>query len=123
MKEQSGEEADAGRKAEAIAKVRRIVIVINRIVAIWFKFLLWLAIVVCVAAIIALGYSIFALRTEDAWLLSLEIWKFGTISQIVQEYSLAQVVSVISVTISLLAGVVYLAIWLLTNKKLWKQRA
>ena len=120
---QNGGEIDAGRKAEAIAKVQRIVDVINRIIAIWFKFLLWVVIIVCVAAIIALGYTIFGLRTEAPWLLSLELWRFGTVEQMVGEYGLARITSTISVVVALLVGITYLAIWLLTNKKLWKRRA
>ena len=45
-KAQSGGEVDENSKAEMIAKVSRIIDTINRLVAIWFKFLLWLFIII-----------------------------------------------------------------------------
>ena len=98
IKAQSGGTVDDSSKAEAVAKVASIVSIINRVLAIWFKFLLWLFIVLFVAAIIALVTSIFGIRTEAAWLLSIELWSFGSISHIIGEYGVSKVISAISVS-------------------------
>ena len=123
IKAQNGGTVDDSSKAEAVAKVASIVSIINRVLAIWFKFLLWLFIVLFVAAIIALVISIFGIRTEAAWLLSIEFWSFGSISHIIGEYGVSKVISTISVSLMVLVGLIYLAIWLLNNKKLWKKLA
>jgi hypothetical protein len=123
IKAQNGGTVDDSSKAEAVAKVASIVSIINRVLAIWFKFLLWLFIVLFVAAIIALAISIFGIRTEAAWLLSIELWSFGSISHIIGEHGVSKVISAISVSLMVLVGLIYLAIWLLNNKKLWKKLA
>ena len=123
IKAQNGGTVDDSSKAEAVAKVASIVSIINRVLAIWFKFLLWLFIVLFVAAIIALVISIFGIRTEAAWLLSIELWSFGSISHIIGEYGVSKVISTSSISLMVLVGLIYLAIWLLNNKKLWKKLA
>jgi hypothetical protein len=123
IKAQNGGTVDDSSKAEAVAKVASIVSIINRVLAIWFKFLLWLFIVLFVAAIIALVISIFGIRTEAAWLLSIELWSLGSVSHIIGEHGVSKVISTISVSLMVLVGLIYLAIWLLNNKKLWKKLA
>lgn len=122
-KSQSNGEIDEGRKAEMVAKVATIIGVINHVVAIWFKFLLLVAIIVFVAAIIALAISIFGISAESAWVTSFELLDFGTISQIVGNHGLSKVITTILALLVLLMGLSSLAVWLLTNKKLWKKRA
>ena len=122
-KSQSDGEIDEGRKAEMVAKVSKIIGVINHVVAIWFKFLLLVAIIVFIAAIVALAISIFGISAESTWVTSFELWSFGTISQIVSNHGLSKVITAILALLVLLMGLSSLAVWLLTNKKLWKKRA
>ena len=122
-KSQSDGEIDEGRKAEMVAKVSKIIGVINHVVAIWFKFLLLVAIIVFIAAIVALAISIFGISAESTWVTSFELWNFGTISHIVGEHGLSKVITTILALLVLLMGLSSLAVWLLTNKKLWKKRA
>ena len=122
-KSQSDGEIDEGRKAEMVAKVSKIIGVINHVVAIWFKFLLLVAIIVFIAAIVALAISIFGISAESTWVTSFELWSFGTISHIVGEHGLSKVITTILALLVLLMGLSSLAVWLLTNKKLWKKRA
>lgn len=122
-KAKSGGNVDEGRKAEMIAKVSRIVNTINRLVAIWFKFLLWLFIIAFAAAFIALCISIFGISLDSAWIATIELWKFGTIAQLVEKFGMAKAISAISVSLVLLAGLSYLAVWLLTNKRLWQHKS
>ena len=122
-KAQSGGDVDEGRKAEIVAKVAKIISIINRVLAIWFKFLLWVAIIAFAAIIIALIISIFGITSEWAWVATFELWNLGTISQVVGQYGLTKVISAISISLVMLVGLCYLAIWLLTNKKLWEKLA
>ena len=122
-KAKSGGEVDEGRKAETIAKVSRIVGTINRLVAIWFKFLLWLFIIASAAAFIALCISIFGISLDSTWVATIELWEFGTIAQLVEKFGMAKAISAISVSLILLAGLSYLAVWLLNNKRLWQQKS
>ena len=122
-KAQSKGEVDEGRKAEMIAKVSRIIGVINRLVAIWFKFLLWLFIIIFAVTFLALCTSIFGISLNSAWITTIDLWELGTISQIVEKFGMTKVVSIISASLVLLAGLSYLAVWLLNNKRLWRQRS
>ena len=122
-KAQSGGEVDENSKAEMIAKVSKIVDTINRLVAIWFKFLLWLFIIIFVAAFIALCISICGISFDAEWITSVELWQFGTISQIVEKFGIVKIISAISTSLVLLAGLSYLAVWLLRNKRLWQQKS
>lgn len=122
-KAQSGGEVDENSKAEMVAKVSKIVDTINRLVAIWFKFLLWLFIIIFVAAFIALCISIWGISFDAEWITSVELWQFGTISQIVGKFGIVKIISAISASLVLLAGLSYLAVWLLSNKRLWQQKS
>ena len=123
LRVERGAEVDEAGRAEAAAKVARIVNVIDRIVTIWFKFLLWVVIVLLAVAVIALLISILGISTESSWLSSIELWSFGTIAQIVGEYGFGKVLATISISLVLLGGLICLAIWLLTNKKLWNRNS
>lgn len=123
LRVERGAEVDEAGRTEAAAKVARIVNVIDRIVTIWFKFLLWVVIVLLAVAVIALLISILGISTESSWLSSIELWSFGTIAQIVGEYGFGKVLAIISISLVLLGGLICLAIWLLTNKKLWNRNS
>ena len=120
LKAQRKSNLDEKSKAEAVAKVAKIINVINRIVALWFKFLLWAFIVLAAVAIVALGVAIFGISSEAEWLLSIELWEFGTIAQILGEYGITKVISAISILLVLLGALAYLAKRLLTAKRLWR---
>ena len=123
LKAQRKSNLDEQSKAEAVAKVAKIINVINRIVALWFKFLLWAFIVLAVAAILALGVSIFGIATDAEWLVSIELLEFGTVAQIVGEYGFGKVVSAISLSLVLLGVLAYLAKRILGMKRLWRHAA
>ena len=114
---------DENEKAEAAAKVTKITNVVDRIVVLWLKLQLCIAITLFAVAIIALIVSIFGITSEWAWITSIELWELGTISQIVGKHGVGRVISIISILLLLFAGLSYLAVWLLTNKKLWKRKA
>ena len=123
LRMQKGRELDEAERAAAVARVERIVNVIDRILILWFKFLLWVVIVLLAVAVIALLISILGISTESSWLSSIELWSFGTIAQIVGEYGFGKVLATISISLVLLGGLICLAIWLLTNKKLWNRNS
>ena len=123
LRVRSRAEFDEKKRAKAIAKVSKIINVVDRIVVLWLKLQLYIAITLFAVAIIALIISIFGITCEWAWITSIELWGFGTISQIVGEHGIGKVISTISLLLLVFAGLSYLTVWLLTNKKLWKHKS
>jgi hypothetical protein len=123
LKAKSGAEISEADRAEAVAKVDRIVNVVDRIVSIWFRLLLWVLIILFAVVIITLLISIFGISAESSWLYSIELWSYGTIAQIVGEYGIGKAISTISIAVVLFGALSALAIWLLNNKKLWKHKS
>ncbi len=117
MKAQEGEGMDDGRRAEAVAKVAKIVNIINRVVAIWFQVLLGIALTVIVIAIISFIFSLISILVEAAWVESVEMWRLGSLSKIVTEYGTTRVISLLAILSIIFGGLFYLCVRLLKKIK------
>lgn len=109
----SGSEVDEGRKAEIIAKVERIVDTIDRVVIVWFKFLLGLAI----ALALLLCVVILGILFESAAINAINILEFGSIAQIVEQVGTTRAISTLAIAIIPLIGVPYLLLILFRKRK------
>lgn len=123
LKIRSKANLDEKEKAEAAAKVNKMANTLDRIATLWFKFLLWVVIILFTVTILALIISLFGITSESAWITSIELWGLGTIAQIVSEQGLGKVISTITILLLIFGGLSYLAVWLLNNKKLWKRKS
>ncbi len=117
VKAQEGEGMDEGRRKEAIDKVAKIVDTINRVVAIWFQVLLSIALIVISALIIASIVAITGISLEVAWVVSLELWQWGSIADIVGEVGMPMVISSLALSLTLFGGLLYLCVWLFKKIK------
>ena len=117
MKAQEGEGMDDGRRADAVAKVAKIVNIINSVVAIWFQVLLGIALTVIVIAIISFIFSLISILVEAAWVESVEMWRLGSLSKIVTEYGTTRVISLLAILSIIFGGLFYLCVRLLKKIK------
>ena len=117
MKAQEGEGMDDSRRADAVAKVAKIVNIINRVVAIWFQVLLGIALTVIVIAIISFIFSLISILVEAAWVESVEMWRLGSLSKIVTEYGTTRVISLLAILSIIFGGLFYLCVRLLKKIK------
>ena len=113
IKAQRGSDIDEGSKAEAIAKVEKIVNIINRVVIIWFKVLLSVALIVISTLIISSLVAIVGISLEVSSVVALELWQWGTIADVVAKVGLPRVISSLTLSFILLGGLFYLCLWLL----------
>jgi hypothetical protein len=111
-KRQSGSEVNDSRKAEIIAKVERIVNVINCVVAIWFKFIFALAIV----ATILIGLLILGILLEWEMLTSIAILEYGTVVQVVDSFGRTNAIIALALTPIPLIGITYLLMRVFSNR-------
>ena len=112
-KAQIGTEVDNAQKAEIVAKVQRITDVIDFVIAIWFKMLLGLAIIIAILVCIA----IFGIAFESATITAIEILEFGTIAQLVSEFGTPTVISTLVFAVILLIGIPYLLMRFFSKRK------
>lgn len=117
LKMQRGGEIDEKERAEAIAKVSRIVNAIDFVLILWFKFLLWAIIILFATTIIALGISLFGTTHESAWIAAVERWEVCTIAQLVGEYGVVTSLSVVALTLGVGAISIYLILRLFFRKR------
>ena len=113
VKAQEGKGMDEGRRKEAIDKVAKIVDTINRVVAIWFQVLLSIALIVISALFITSLVAVIGVSFEVSSVVTLELWQWGTIAEVVSEMGLPAVVSSLTLSLILLGGLLYLCIRLL----------
>ena len=112
-KAQSGGEVDEGRKAEIVAKVQRIVDIIDYVLVIWFKVLFGLAIILAILLCIA----IIGIAIEHSALLQLEIFEFGSLALLTERHGVATIVSTLAVAIIPLIGIPYLLLTLFSKRQ------
>ncbi|MBQ5647958.1 MAG: hypothetical protein IIV16_02405 [Alistipes sp.] len=112
-KSKGGSDTNDSRRAEAMAKAVKIVDAINRFVALWFKFLLVVALIIFAVATVASIITILGIVLEIAWVSTVELWEFGTIEHIVGEYGMPTIISSLSLSIFIFGGLFYLCLWLL----------
>ena len=117
LKMQRGGEIDEKERAEAIAKVSRIVNAIDFVLILWFKFLLWAIIILFATTIIALGISLFGTAHESAWIAAVERWEVGAIAQLVGEYGVVTSLSALALTLGVGAIVIYSILKFFLKKK------
>ena len=107
LKVQKGGEIDESERAQAIAKVTKIVNVVDFVLIIWFKFLLGLILLLFATTIVALGISLLGSAPESAWIASVQHWEVDAITQIVGKYGVATSLALLATTLGVGAIVVY----------------
>ena len=112
-KAQSGTEVDESHKAEIVAKVQRIVDIIDCVIVIWFKVLFGLAIILA----ILLSIAIIGIAIEHSALLQLEIFEFGTLALLTERHGVATIVSTLAVAIIPLIGIPYLLLVIFSKRQ------
>lgn len=112
-KAQSGAGVDENKKAEIVAKVQRIIDVIDYILVIWFKVLMGLAGV----ATILLCVTILGIVFDATTITSIKLFEFGSIAQIVKQFGTPTVISTIALSIIPLLGIPYLLMKIFSKKK------
>lgn len=112
-KAQSGTEVDESHKAEIVAKVKRIVDIIDYVLVIWFKVLFGLAIILA----ILLSIAIIGIAIEHSALLQLEIFEFGTLALLTERHGVATIVSTLAVAIIPLIGIPYLLLVIFSKRQ------
>lgn len=112
-KAQSGTEVDESHKAEIVAKVKRIVDIIDYVIVIWFKVLFGLAIILA----ILLSIAIIGIAIEHSALLQLEIFEFGTLAFLIEKFGVATIVSTLAIAIIPLIGIPYLLLTLFSKRQ------
>ena len=118
LQKQKGSDLDEMERASAVARVSRIVDIIDRILILWFKFLLVVVIILFVATIITLFLSLLGSISEPAWIASIAHWNFDAITQVVSKFGVAISLTILAISLGLCAIVVYLILRLLFKKKL-----
>lgn len=118
LQKQKGSDLDEMERASAVARVSRIVDIIDRILILWFKFLLVVVIILFVATIITLFISLLGSISESAWIASIARWNFDAITQVVSKFGVAISLTILAISLGLCAIVVYLILRLLFKKKL-----
>jgi hypothetical protein len=112
-KAQSGTEVDESHKAEIVAKVKRIVDIIDYVIVIWFKVLFGLAIILA----ILLSIAIIGIAIEHSALLQLEIFEFGTLAFLIEKFGVATIVSTLAIAIIPLIGIPYLLLVIFSKRQ------
>lgn len=112
-KAQSDAGVDENKKAEIVAKVQRIIDVIDYILVIWFKVLIGLAGV----ATILLCVTILGIVFDATTITSIKLFEFGSIAQIVKQFGTPTVISTIALSIIPLLGIPYLLMKIFSKKK------
>lgn len=112
-KAQSGTEVDESHKAEIVAKVKRIVDIIDYVLVIWFKVLFGLAIILA----ILLSIAIIGIAIEHSALLQLEIFEFGSLALLTERHGVATIVSTLAVAIIPLIGIPYLLLVIFSKRQ------
>ena len=117
LRMQKGGELDEAERAAAIAKVERIVNVIDRILILWFKFLLWLAIILLAMTVVALAISLLSTAPDSAWIASVERWGVEFIAELVGEYGVVTSLSALALSLGVCAISIYLILRLFFRKR------
>lgn len=117
LRMQKGGELDEAERAAAVARVERIVNVIDRILILWFKFLLWLAIILLAMTVVALAISLLSTAPDSAWVASIERWGVEFIAELVGEYGVVTSLSALALSLGIGAISVYLILRLFFRKK------
>lgn len=112
-KAQSGTEVDESHKAEIVAKVKRIVDIIDYVIVIWFKVLFGLAIILA----ILLSIAIIGIAIEHSALLQLEIFEFGTLAFLIEKFGVATIISTLAIAIIPLIGIPYLLLVIFSKRQ------
>ena len=117
LRMQKGGELGEAERAAAVAKVERIVNVIDRILILWFKFLLLVVVILLAMTVVTLGISLLSTAPESAWVASIERWGFDLIAQLVGEYGAVVSLSALALSLGIGAISVYLILRLFFRKK------
>lgn len=117
LKMRKGGEIDKSERAKAIAKVTKVVNMIDFVLILWFTFLLGLIILLFVTTAVALGVSLLGYAPESAWIASIQYWEVDTITQIVGEYGLATSLALLTMILGVGAIVIYSILMLFFKKK------
>jgi hypothetical protein len=116
LKRQSGGELGDKERAEAAAKVNRITKVVDHIVALWLKCLIWVSILLFAMVIITLCVSLLGTAPESAWVASIESCGFDAIAQIASELGVVVSLLIIALSLGIFAASVYLIFWSLFKR-------
>ena len=117
LKMQKGGEIDKSERAKAIAKVTKVVNMVDFVLILWFTFLLGLILLLFVTTTVALGVSLLGYAPESAWIASIQHWEVDTITQIVGEYGLATSLALLTMILGVGAIVIYSILMLFFKKK------
>ena len=117
LRMQKGGELGEAERAAAVAKVERIVNVIDRILILWFKFLLLVVVILLAMTVVTLGISLLSTAPESAWVASIERWGFDAITQVIGEFGVATSLSMLAISLGICAIVVYLILRLFFKKR------
>ena len=117
LRMQKGGELDEAERAAAVARVERIVNVIDRILILWFKFLLWLAIILLAMTVVALAISLLSTAPDSAWVASIERWGVEFIAELVGEYGVVTSLSALALSLGVCAISIYLILRLFFRKR------
>ena len=116
LRMQKGGELDEAERAAAVARVERIVNVIDRILILWFKFLLWLAIILLAMTVVVLAISLLSTAPDSAWIASVNRWGIDTIAELVGEYGVVTSLSALALSLGVCAISIYLILRLFFRK-------
>ena len=117
LKMRKGGEIDKSERAKAIAKVTKVVNMVDFVLILWFTFLLGLIILLFVTTTVALGVSLLGYAPESAWIASIQHWEVDAITQIVGEYGLATSLALLTMILGVGAIVIYSILMLFFKKK------
>lgn len=117
LKMRKGGEIDKSERVKAIAKVTKVVNMVDFVLILWFTFLLGLIILLFVTTAVALGVSLLGYAPESAWIASIQHWEVDTITQIVGEYGLATSLALLTMILGVGAIVIYSILMLFFKKK------
>lgn len=116
LRMQKGGELDEAERAAAIAKVERIVNVIDRILILWFKFLLLVVVILLAMTVVTLGISLLSTAPDSAWIASVNRWGIDTIAELVGEYGVVTSLSALALSLGVCAISIYLILRLFFRK-------